>query len=133
MRMFGLISLLLMGAGCLQPSSSTRRPDGGPDPDAPPVCTSPDDCDGNPCCYRRFYPTTVSITCQESPATCTSAAELDAFITRLCRNDADCISGLDPETVQFQDCCSGVLPGSSRRAQFCFNREQASQLGYRCP
>jgi hypothetical protein len=132
MRVLGLISLLLLGTGCLQPYRPSPA-DAGQNQDAAPACTSPDNCNGNPCCYIREYPRTVFITCEEEPASCVPESTPEALITRLCRNDADCVSGLDPSTVQFQDCCSGILPGTQGRSQFCFNRNQASQLGYRCP
>lgn len=131
MRVLGLISLILLGTSCLQPY--TPSPDGGQGQDAGPNCTSPDSCNANPCCYVREYPRTVFISCGEEPTACISESTTDAFTTRLCRNDADCVSGLDPNTVQFKDCCSGVLPGTQGNSQFCFNRNQASQLGYRCP
>ncbi|HEX2568679.1 MAG TPA: hypothetical protein VH877_03900 [Polyangia bacterium] len=57
----------------------------------------------------------------------------DYLTTRLCRTDADCVSGLDPSTVQFPDCCSGTLFGTQGRSQFCFKRSQAAENGYRCP
>ena len=130
MRVLGLISLFLLG--CIQPSGPSLG-DAGQRQDAAPTCTSPDSCNGNPCCYERDYPRSVFISCEDDPATCVPASALEALTTRLCRNDADCVSGLDPSTVQFRDCCSGVLPGTQERSQFCFTRSQASQFGYRCP
>jgi hypothetical protein len=132
MRILGLISLLLLGAGCTRPPDYSL-PDGGSRQDAAPACTSPDSCNGNPCCYLHEYPRTVAISCEADPADCAPASPPDYFTTRLCRSDADCVSGLDPSTVQFPDCCSGVLFGTQATSRFCFNRNQAAQNGYRCP
>lgn len=132
MRVLGFISLFLLGTGCLQPARPSPH-DAGQSQGASPACTSPDSCTGNPCCYVREYPRSVVISCEEEPTGCVSESTTEALSTRLCRSDEDCVSGLDPNTVQFKDCCSGVLPGTQGRSQFCFNSSQASQFGYRCP
>lgn len=93
------------------------------------ACTSPDNCGGNPCCTQitQSTATTPSALCTSAPSACEPKLDLVArgAQTRLCRNDADCVSGITSKNLP--NCCQITYQGNTFKG--CFNKTYAAYAG----
>ncbi len=94
------------------------------------ACTSPDNCGQNPCCTQISAATTTpGALCTTAPSDCVPAISFatQSAQTRLCRDSADCTSGVGPAGTQLAACCTITYQGSTFKG--CFNKQFAPAAG----
>jgi len=67
------------------------------------VCHAPQDCDGNPCCWRVVNVRNLGTSCEATASGCVPEMGVDTLTTRLCETDGDCTSG--GITTALTHCC----------------------------
>lgn len=85
----GLLFAVLISASC---SSSPLG-----------VCAGPQDCGGNPCCWRVVNVRDLGTSCEATASGCVPELGVDTLSTRLCETDSDCTSG--GITTALKRCC----------------------------
>jgi len=63
----------------------------------------PQDCGGNPCCWRLVNARDLGRSCEARPDDCVPVMGVDTLTTRLCQADEDCIAG--GVTTALTHCC----------------------------
>ena len=76
------------------------------------ACEGPQDCGGNPCCFRVVDVRELGQSCEPTANGCVPVMGVDTLTTRLCRADGDCTSG--GITTTLTHCCQ--QPGQSFKA-----------------
>jgi hypothetical protein len=116
---------------CLSKSGQTTCAASCGDMGAPVECRDPSYCGGMPCCLTLQSGAPTGILCGSSADACAPnisglSASTISGQTRLCRNSADCTSGLS-QAGTFPDCCVASMQGQSQ--QICFNKTFAALSG----
>ncbi len=93
-------------------------PPSGADMMIVPMCTSPADCMGNPCCLSVQMSMLAGLTCSAKMSDCAPMLDFSGSgQTRVCTKDADCTSGLMNSNLP--TCCTGMKGGS--KIHLCFS------------